>query len=1787
MSVSTSCRLGLAPAIALELGPLRHPFASQLKCQAVKRLASYNAADGNDAAQAKIVISKSLASTFDFQGHPSDFRAIDTNHDNFASQAELETFFAAQGLDSTQISKLVGLYDENNMSNSSELLSSEVRSQLSALAHVEPAKAELAVQYAAPGASAVADDDPARIGFLPAQPRLADGDRFRKDVRNYQSAQPTKYLFGPDAAGGQEYTKSEALAGVIVGRIRPGALRAVIERKRDLYEASIAGLERDRATLRRLELVPANLRSADDDATILALQQSCARDEASIVATRDAYLRAPGLLDTITAWIHKARPHAARRALTEPYTGEDPRSWHDWFLPLVRHTLPTGQRLAVYYAECLRTALEARATSEDPEYQNLDVRMAGFAKLNERTLREFLTALDQRILALDGALSPLQLDDLFLQACETHGCPPRVRKMAVAADDEDEPDEAVPTKSVHAAPGTKAPPGAPVLSRRHPDEENLGYPCTTTTPCPLCMHVEMPALDRCHFTWNCAWGTAPFPGIPYADWVKGIAEKRAGLKRRERATREDEGPDRDERGDPGPNRGGYAHRGGHRQEPYPRGGFQARGGFRGGARSGYAGGSGRGPASGPNQRPLGKGKETSEQDEQRGCWTCGSLDHMRRDCPSAQGNAQSGRGRGYGPEQNRGPRPRFNQVRAGGDPPRSEPPNPGAAHMAEFFQHLLVQSQQQALHEAARAASSSSAGSKPGPGAPSGDPSIKSVLVMPVGTETDMDLSVPVAAVRQPADASVIAARARDQAAFDAAASTLAAGALDDAARETEFEAALRFASPASDDGSGDSEIGETDADGLSVRSESDPLDPCGKGSGLEYVEKKPLSAPTGLRYMPGDHTESVLVDSQREGSRFIVRRIAPLLMPLSKWYALLASEPRALSRAVGLLFTNGMEGHKQIPLVRKLAGEGTIGIVADRFLGACGLNRADRLLLGRLTQRTEVNNLACVIETAAVVARTDHRLHEGPDSGRAMRAILRAAFAHPEDPGSCSGVGPPPDDSEVVWPDLAFEFDTASPRAWDDLLAAWEQHAPKSACWDLASEASWLSDSDRSPILSLLVASAYLLAQPGLQWPRILAENANGYDVAFDPRDWDETPDTPVSPALTGYHAMRSALAAAREILHEDCDFHAYCVQLLLAIIRFRTLTVVPGALGFGKNSLFEWITPHDVAPPVTQYQTYAARLREVAGAACFDKSSEGTVAARVLATQAERRARCVRGEPPLVNLSELVQHGSDLDKWRVVYVPERVAVQRMARLIDPRRPDEFSSLLFSDWLLGIGTYRAAPTVVVDRPVGPDEGLRFRHHPDADPLMRGPSIEAFLDRRYPVPRRDNHREVDVLDLLASRAVPRLGPPDLVKNERRSSPEFLWLMKALQGEMDSAARNGEFTWCVFVWVCYCMSQSGVYATTLLDQPAHRMRLVYGEVRRRYKGPHTNSSVWDKHNEIIASCDALARTVATTRRGRGKPTAAAAGTTEGRGRSGSRARRGAPARPPGDRAAASGSSDPGSGSSDEGEGGAATPPPDAMESDEHAGIDADARERMWHALFVRSGIDAKLFELVGCPAPSSNWSTSVEHMWLATSGLTQAQNPLLLQIEPHPELQGWLAAETAQPPWRRFSHFHADASREAWERLELSVPQRHPANVRFLRRAVASFELAAWNSGLLTPRPELPTEPDRWTCSHWDAVFLDRFEFHVSRLPGYYVNDRWRASQNTGPGLDVVEPVPAHARWLMSCWFSGRTGPGTVPFVPYSEQQLPEEVRFFYGRVRALHPGCEGLVCELASMYPRT
>eukprot|EP00741_Cyanophora_paradoxa_P010276 tig00020510_g9949.t1 len=781
------------------------------------------------------------------------------------------------------------------MSNTSELISSEVRSQLSALAHVEPAKAELAVQLA--GTAAAAEDDPARIAFLPAKPRLADGDRFRKDVRNFQSAQPTKYLFGPDTAGGQEYTKSEALAGVIVGRIRPGALRAEIERKRDLYEASIAGLERDRALLARLGLVPADLRTAEDEAAILALQQSCARDHATIVAVRDSYLRAPGLLATITAWIHETRPHAARRALTEPYTGEDPRSWHDWFMPLVQHTLPQGQRLAVYYAECLRTALEARSTSEDPEYQNLDVRMAGVqdARLPHRAAPTATAA---------------------LEAPEAKK--PRVRKLAPVAaaasdDDGDEPIEAVPVKSVNAAPGTKAPQGAPVAGRRHPDEERLG-----------------------------------------------IADKRA--RRRDRPAREEDAAD--ERSEPGPTRGGFSHRGGHRQEPYARGGYRNdRGGFGRDRGGGYSrGGATRAPASGPNQRPLGKGKEKSAQDDREpGCWTCGSLDHIRRDCPDAESQGRGGRGRGYGQDMNRGQRPRFNQVRAENEP-RSDSPN--SAAMAAFFQHLQVMQQQAALHESARGASSSSAGGNPNAGAPPGGPSIRSlsVHVMPVGTDSDSDEAAAVAAVRQPSDALAMAAKARDQAAFDAAAADISAGALDDATREAAFERDLRCANPASEDGSGESELGESDAERLDTDSESAPSSDPGQGSApyASDTSKPAYFGPFGspdrdvpqapprcstkswaLDYMPYDHVPATDVEKEgeREGGPYLPRYVSPVLMPLTKWYAHLTAKPRDLERAIGLLFTNGLDDAKQTLLVRELAQEGPKGIALDRFLGpaACG----------------------------------------------------------------------------------------------------------------------------------------------------------------------------------------------------------------------------------------------------------------------------------------------------------------------------------------------------------------------------------------------------------------------------------------------------------------------------------------------------------------------------------------------------------------------------------------------------------------------------------------------------------------------------------------------------------------------------------------------------------------------------------------------------------------------------------------------------------------------------------
>eukprot|EP00741_Cyanophora_paradoxa_P010275 tig00020510_g9948.t1 len=301
------------------------------------------------------------------------------------------------------------------------------------------------------------------------------------------------------------------------------------------------------------------------------------------------------------------------------------------------------------------------------------------------------------------------------------------------------------------------------------------------------------------------------------------------------------------------------------------------------------------------------------------------------------------------------------------------------------------------------------------------------------------------------------------------------------------------------------------------------------------------------------------------------------------------------------------------------------------------------------------------------------------------MLAIRGAQLSHPVT--KCSGIGSAPD-PEDLWPDDPNELDVASLKAWDDMLLSWERHAPASNVWGLASDSSALPDSERLPLLSLLISSAYLLAQPGLKWPGIqhLQVEPNG-----DPR-FDITPDGNVSRTVTGYHAMRTALAAARELLDEDSDFHAYCVQLVLAIIRFRTLTVLPGALGFEKGSLFAWISPKDVAPPLSLFQTYTERLTEVAGATCFDTRAKGTVPERVIAMQNSRRARCMAGEPPLVNLSELVQHGSDLEGFRAIKLLPRVAVRRLARILDLRRPTEFSSLLFSDWLMGLGTYHAAP---------------------------------------------------------------------------------------------------------------------------------------------------------------------------------------------------------------------------------------------------------------------------------------------------------------------------------------------------------------------------------------------------------------------------------------------------------------------------------------------------------------
>eukprot|EP00741_Cyanophora_paradoxa_P004203 tig00000788_g4081.t1 len=327
------------------------------------------------------------------------------------------------------------------------------------------------------------------------------------------------------------------------------------------------------------------------------------------------------------------------------------------------------------------------------------------------------------------------------------------------------------------------------------------------------------------------------------------------------------------------------------------------------------------------------------------------------------------------------------------------------------------------------------------------------------------------------------------------------------------------------------------------------------------------------------------------------------------------------------------------------------------------------------------------------------------------------------------------------------------------------------------------------------------------------------------DPR-FDITPDGNVSRTVTGYHAMRTALAAARELLDEDSDFHAYCVQLVLAIIRFRTLTVLPGALGFEKGSLFAWISPKDVAPPLSLFQTYTERLTEVAGATCFDTRAKGTVPERVIAMQNSRRARCMAGEPPLVNL-----------------------------ILDLRRPTEFSSLLFSDWLMGLGTYHAAPTVVVDSPSAPAKG------------------SAFYDRSYPITRRGRCCDYDVIELLASRTVPREGRGPLPGGVRDSS-EYSWLVNALHGEFSAANRWGEMHRSIFTWVCYCISQSGVRAVALLEKPRDRVRLMLGEVRRRFTAKRSHRPVWDEFDDDLQTSDRMAREVAEReaaagRRGRGK------------------------------------------------------------------------------------------------------------------------------------------------------------------------------------------------------------------------------------------------------------------------------------------------------------------------------
>eukprot|EP00741_Cyanophora_paradoxa_P001623 tig00000494_g1574.t1 len=115
--------------------------------------------------------------------------------------------------------------------------------------------------------------------------------------------------------------------------------------------------------------------------------------------------------------------------------------------------------------------------------------MAGFAQANERTLREFLTALRQRLLANNGAISPLELDNIFVEQCKRHGCR-AVFPPALAAADRELP-EAKRTRILQAqfAEDESSSAGTPAAARASSSLALLSLGCK----------FHGPALDFC--TW--------------------------------------------------------------------------------------------------------------------------------------------------------------------------------------------------------------------------------------------------------------------------------------------------------------------------------------------------------------------------------------------------------------------------------------------------------------------------------------------------------------------------------------------------------------------------------------------------------------------------------------------------------------------------------------------------------------------------------------------------------------------------------------------------------------------------------------------------------------------------------------------------------------------------------------------------------------------------------------------------------------------------------------------------------------------------------------------------------------------------------------------------------------------------------------------------------------------------------------------------------------------------------------------------------------------------------------